>query len=277
MNSHKPISIWKFTHHRDFHAVQIIFHQSTLRPGGEEWERNNFSLRGIISSTSLAFGPVFIFLNIKLILNYSVIFLVPGGWKEGTWEHGVSSSKRKIVSSTEGDNQKTERWAEMWQHKASLNCWYWTQGHPTVDPPSCVVSLSTLWLGVGREASERRWTGGLHYRESPCIEADSWHPYLKGWVHWKLPKSGAWNCLDSFKKSCLSSCKCKLRIEDIPRSNFLLHFQVYVPACAKMAWGPARRCQIVLNCIFHFGMLMFSSLTQILMVWRNRRQNNKWM
>lgn len=113
-------------------------------------------------------------------------------------------------------------------------------------------------------------------RESPCIEADSWHPYLKGWVHWKLPKSGAWNCLDSFKKSCLSSCKCKIGIEDIPRSNFLLHFQAYVPACAKMAWGPALRCQIVLNCIFHFGMLMFSSLTQILMVWRNGRQNNEW-
>lgn len=180
------------------------------------------------------------------------------------------------MSSTEGDNQKTESWAEIWQHKAPLNCFHCTEGQPSVDPPSCVFSLTTLWQGEGREASGSRWMGGLHTQRIALHWADSWHPYLKSWAHWKLPKSGAWNCLDSFKKSCLSSCKCKIGIEDIPRSNFLLHFQVYVPACAKMAWGPALRCQIVLNCIFHFGMLMFSSLTQILLVWRNRRQNNKW-
>lgn len=138
----------------------------------------------------------------------------------------------------------------------------------------CFTTLSMIMKKEGKQVRIGGWEV-YAIRALLCIENDSWHPYQKGWVHWKLLKSGAWNCLDSFKKACLSSSKCKIGLEDIPRTNFLLSFQVYVPACVKMAWGPALKCQIVLNDIFHFGMLMFSSLTQRFDSAENQKTKNE--
>lgn len=214
------------------------------------------------SAAFLGFAPVFIFLNFRLALKYCSSLLLPNSWKAGHGEHFFPGPflGKQIVSWRKGDVQKPK------DLKLGRNRITVTQSNHrsalTGQPGGFFFPHHPMIMK--KEGKQVRVSGWEVYaiRALLCIEDDSWHPYQKGWVHWKLLKSGAWNCLDSFKKSCLSSSKCKIGLEDIPRTNFLLSFQVYVPACVKMAWGPALKCQIVLNDIFHFGMLMFSGLTQ---------------
>lgn len=212
------------------------------------------------SAAFLGFAPVFIFLNFRLAWSTAAasFSLIAEKQDMGNIFFPGPFLGKQIVSWRKGDVQKPK---DLKLGRKRITVTQSNHRSALIGQPGGVLYHPMIMKKEGKQVRVSGWEV-YAIRALLCVEDDSWHPYQKGWVHWKLLKSGAWNCLDSFKKSCLSSSKCKIGLEDIPRTNFLLSFQVYVPACVKMAWGPALKCQIVLNDVFHFGMLMFSGLTQ---------------